>query len=169
MRKTITVITFVLLVGGLLFTTLQPASSQAPGGRTITLFDPNKTDFDKEINEGGDRFGAGDWSVTKDSIYDPESCEKNGTFLGRFTFVKGTGQEDGFFLVDAGVILDDGKLTFYWPGRFSEFANPDAATSGGAITGGTGAYEGAGGSIVVEEDVEMCDRRGALVTISLTN
>ena len=169
MRKGITLFTFVLLVGGVLFATLQPASSQAPGGRTLTFFDPNKTDFEKELNVGSDRFSPGDSALTKDSIYDPETCEKNGTFLGRFTFVKNQGQDDGFFLLDAGLILEDGKLTLYWPGRFTEFENPEAQGIGGAITGGTGAYDGAGGSLVVEEDVEMCDRKGALVTVELTN
>ena len=167
MRRGIALLTFVLMVGSVLFVTLQPAASQAPGGTTLTLFDPNKTDFEKEINEGRQGFSAGDWTVIKDSVYDPETCEKNGTFLGRFTFVKAQGEQDGYFLLDAGVILEDGKLTVYWPGRFSEFETPEDPAIGGAITGGTGAYEGQGGTMTVEEDVEMCEKRGALVTVHL--
>ncbi|MDP9067597.1 MAG: hypothetical protein M3N53_04485 [Actinomycetota bacterium] len=168
MRKLAAVLTFVLLVGGVLLGSLQPASSQASGGRTLTFFDPNRTDFEKNIDEGREGFSPGDWGVIKDRFFDPDTCEKAGTFLGRFTFVKAAGQNDGFFLLDGGALLSDGKLTFYWPGRFTEFASPDAAGAGGAVTGGTGPYAGAGGTVTVREDQQMCDKNGALVTIELT-
>ncbi len=169
MRKPAAVFTFVLLVGGLLLGSLQPASSQAPGGRTFTFFDPNATDFEKQINEGSRRFSAGDWAVIKDRFFDTETCEKAGVFVGRFTFIKRAWQNDGFFLLDGGAILPDGKITFYWPGRFTDFGQADAApTQGAAVTGGTGAYEGAGGTLTVQEDQQMCDKNGALITIDLT-
>ena len=164
MRKTAAVSAFVLLVGGLLLGSLQPAVSQAPGGQTLTFFDPRVTDFEKEIDEGRSGFSAGDWSVMKDRFFNPETCEKAGDLVARFTFVKSAGRNDGYFLMDAGMITPDGNLTFYWPGRFSEFENQ---TNGGAITGGTGAYTGASGTVRVQEDQQLCDKRGALVTVEL--
>ena len=166
MRKTAALLAFAVLVGGFLIGNLQPAVSQA-GGQTLTFFDPNATDFEKSINEGRKGFSAGDWTVIKDRFFNPETCEKAGEFVGRFTFVKAAGRNDGYFLLDAGLLMPDGKLTFYWPGRFTEFGNPTGPASGGAITGGTGSFSGAGGSLVVEEDVQMCEKKGALVTIEL--
>lgn len=167
MRKTAAVLAFAVLVGGFLIGNLQPAVSQAPPNQTLTFFDPNKTDFEKQIDEGRQGFSAGDWGVIKDRFFNPETCQKAGVFLGRFTFVKSAGRNDGFFLVDAGMILPDGKIIFYWPGRFTEFEDSSAPGSGGAVTGGTGTYSGAGGRVVVQEDVQMCEKKGALVTVEL--
>jgi hypothetical protein len=164
MRKRAGVLSVALVVVGV-FVGLQPASSQ-PGATTLTFFDPNATDFEKSVNVGRKGFSAADWAVLKDRFLDPETCDGAGVFLARFTFVKSSGRNDGFFLLDAGILLPDGKLTIYWPGRFSDFQNADPAR-GGAVTGGTGAYAGSGGTISVEEDVRMCDRRGALVTVEL--
>lgn len=168
MRKTAAVSTFVLLVGGLLLGSLQPAVSQAPVNQTLTFFDARATDFEKVINEGGEGFGPGDWTVIKDSFFDTETCERAGIMIGRFTFIKESGRNDGFFSLEGGAHLSDGRVTFTWPGRFTDFGQADTPpTQGGAITGGTGAYEGAGGTIMVQEDQQMCDKRGALVTITL--
>ena len=166
MRKVAAALAFAVLVGGFLIGNLQPAVSQAPGNQTLTFFDPRATDFEKEIDEGRKGFSAGDWSVIKDRVFDPDTCAKAGDFLGRFTFIKSSGRNNGYFLVEAGVITPDGKLVFDWPGKFSDFENP-SPTTGGAITGGTGIYTGAGGTITVEEDVQMCEKTGAVITIEL--
>ena len=167
MRKLAVISLSVLLIGGLVFIAAQPAAPQGQGGNTVTLFDPNKTDFEKTVDEGKKGDSAADWSVIKDRVFDPETCDKAGEFVGRFTFVKAVGERDGYFLLDAGLLLETGKLTLYWPGIFSEFENPTAPTSGGAITGGTGEYAGAGGTITVEEDVQRCDKTGALITLEV--
>ena len=167
MRKTAAALAFAVLVGGFLIGGLQPAVSQAPGNTTLTYFDPRATDFEKQIDEGRKGFSAGDWAIIKDRVFDPETCNKAGEFLGRFTFVKAAGRNDGYFLVDAGILTPDGKLTFYWPGRFTEFEDASAQGAGGAVTGGTGIYTGAGGTITVEEDVQMCEKTGAVITIEL--
>lgn len=170
MRKPAAVFTFVLLVGGLVLGSLQPASSQAPPqGRTLTFFDPNPTDFEKTINEGPKRFSAGDWTIIKDRFYDTDTCEKAGVLVARFVFVKSIGRNNGFFIFDGGLLLPDGKLTAYWPGKFTDFGQADAPpTDGAAITGGTRAYAGAGGTLTVQEDQQMCEKKGALVTVQLT-
>ena len=169
MKRVFSVVVAVCLIGGVLLANLESASSQAPPqGRTLTFFDPNPTDFEKNINEGPRRFSSGDWTLIKDRFFDPETCEKSGVMIGRFTFVKSIGDRNGFFLLDAGMLLPDGKMTFYWPGKFSDFGEADAPpTDGAAITGGTGAYEGVGGTLTVQEGLEMCDKSGALVTIEL--
>ena len=171
MKRVASVVMALCLIGGVLLANLETASSQAPPqGRTITFFDPDQTDFERTINERNRRFGSGDWTLIKDRFYDPDTCEKAGIMLGRFTFLKSVGRNNGFFLMDGGVHLPDGRMTFYWPGRFTDFGQPDnPPTEGAAVTGGTGAYEGAGGTLTVQEGVDMCDKSGAVVTMELAS
>lgn len=145
---------------------LVPAISQPPEQRTtISWFDPRKTDFEKALNFGKKDFGPGDMAIIKDTLFDPETCERAGTLLLRFQIVRYVGENDGFFIDDGGALLPDGKLVFSLPGRFSEFTSEGGAA--GAVTGGTGPYRDATGEIVVTEDHEMCDRRGTLITADL--
>lgn len=155
----------VLAVSGVLAAgAVMPAISQPPQERvTITWFDPNKTDFEKNLNLGGKGFGAGDMALIKDSLFDPETCEKAGTALLRFQVIKRAGREDAFFLTDGGVLLPDGKLSISFPGRFSEFVTG----ASGAVTGGTEAYKDVRGDFSVTEDQRMCDRNGAVITADL--
>ncbi|MDQ3953388.1 MAG: hypothetical protein M3279_10580 [Actinomycetota bacterium] len=161
MKKTLAVVALgvcVMLAAG----AVMPAISQPPEQRTtLTWFDPNKTDFEKGMNLGGKGF-AGDMSVIKDSMFDPETCDKVATLLLRFQGVKAAGRNDGFFLADGGLLLPDGKISIYLPGRFSDFEDEGGAA--GAVTGGTGAYRDVTGEFHVVEDQQMCDRRGALIT-----
>jgi hypothetical protein len=156
----------VIATAALVTSMLTPATSQQQAQRTtLTFFDPRATDFEKEINEGGRGFGAGDWAVIKDSLFDPATCEKVATAIARSTFIKLIGQRDGYFMFDGGVFLADGKVTIHFPGRFSEFESPGGLT--GAVTGGTGAYRDARGDITVTDGGRMCDTRGDLITVDL--
>jgi hypothetical protein len=141
---------------------VMPAISQPPAQRTtLTWFDPNKTDFEKEMNLGGKGF-AGDMALIKDTMFDPETCEKAGTLLLRFQAVKPIGENDGFFLDEGGLLLPDGKMILALPGRFSEFESEGGGA--GAVTGGTGAYRDVRGEFHVAEDQQMCEKKGALIT-----
>ena len=159
-------IVFVLAATAVVVTgAVVPATSQPPAQRTtLTWFDPNKTDFEKGMNLGGKGF-AGDMSVIKDSMFDPETCEKAGTLLLRFQAVKPIGENDGFFMADGQVLLPDGKMAISLAGRFTEFEAEGGAA--GAVTGGTGAYRDVTGEFHVVEDQRMCDKRGALITADL--
>lgn len=142
-----------------------PAISQPPAERTtLTFFDPRATDFEKGLNLGGKGF-AGDMAVVKDTMFDPETCEKSATLLLRFQAVKAIGENDGFFITDGGLILPDGKLGISLFGRFSEFASEGG--SPGAVTGGTGANRDVTGEFTVSERHRTCDKRGSLITASL--
>jgi hypothetical protein len=156
----------VIATATLVTSLLTPATSQQPAQRTtLTFFDPRATDFEKEINVGGRGFGAGDWAVIKDSLFDPATCEKVATAIARSTFIKLIGQRDAYFMFEGGVFLADGKVTIHFPGRFSEFESPGGLT--GAVTGGTGAYRDARGDITVTDGGRMCDTRGDLITFDL--
>jgi hypothetical protein len=103
--------------------------------------------------------------LVKDTLFDPETCEKAGTVLIRFQVVKLAGKNDAYFLDDGGLILPDGKLALYLHGRFTEFEGANGFA--GAITGGTGAYRDARGEFHIVENQEMCDKKGALITADL--
>jgi hypothetical protein len=143
-----------------------PATSQPPAERTtIAFFDPNATDFEKPLNFGKKAFGPGDMVLIKDTMFDPETCEKAGTLLMRVQVVKYAGRDDGFIIDDGGVLLPDGKLSFHLIGKFSEFG--DEAGAAGAVIGGTGPYRDATGEVRITEDHRMCDKRGVLITADL--
>jgi hypothetical protein len=152
-----------VLVGG----TVLPATSQPPAQRTtLTFFDPNATDFEKELNLGGKGFKPGDMGLVKDTMFDPETCEPAGTVLIRFQVVKLAGRNDAFFLDDGGLTLPDGKVALYLHGKFSEFEGANGFA--GAVTGGTGAYRDARGEFHIVEDQQMCEKKGAVLTLDMT-
>jgi hypothetical protein len=145
---------------------LAPATSQQPPERTtIVLVDPVRTGFEKVINEGSKRFGAGDWSVFRDPEFDPATCERAATVQGRFTIIKTIGQQNAAFNVDGAALLPDGKITFYFGGTFADFESEEGLT--GAITGGTGAYRDARGQISLTDGGRQCDQRVDLITVDL--
>jgi hypothetical protein len=166
MKRFIIAGALVSAVATLIALSVVPATSQVPAQRTtIELWDPNPTDFEKNVNEGGKGFSAGDWSVFKDTNFDPETCEPVATLLGRFQLVKSIGQEDGFATFDVELMLEDGKIFVTGGGRFSEFEAPEGAKF--AIVGGTGAYKDATGEATLIEDQEMCEQKGASITLDL--
>jgi hypothetical protein len=158
----VALVAVALLAGAFL-----PATSQVPGERTeLQFFDPNKRGtFERFVDVGKRGEGPGDFGVFKDLQLDPETCEKAGTAIGRFQLIKAIGNRDGYATADIGLLLPDGKITFYFPVQFSEFEAEGGAT--GAVTGGTGAYKDARGEVTVTERQDMCDERGALITLDL--
>jgi allene oxide cyclase-like protein len=143
-----------------------PAGSQSPKQRTtIEVFDPNKTPYNTNINERSKKFGSGDWSVGLENFLDPETCERAGRAVTKFTFVKPLGNEDGYYTIDATILLPDGKITVAGGGTFGEFEEEDGAAF--SVVGGTGAYQDATGQMNIVENQELCDRMGANITFSL--
>jgi hypothetical protein len=143
-----------------------PAGSQQPQQRgTITLFDPNKTNYEKVIDEGRKGFSAGDTILFVDAQFDPETCERVGTLVGRLVISKRLKQDNAWFVGDFTLKLADGKVVAEAAARFAEFAQTEDGVF--AVTGGTGAYRDASGEVLLQEDVAMCDRKGSLTTVDI--
>jgi hypothetical protein len=143
-----------------------PAGSQPPQQRnTIALFDPDRTNFERFVNVGSKRFGPGDTILFVDNQLDPDTCERAGKLIGRLLVVQVFGEEDARILGEFTLTLPDGKIVAGGAARFSEFAQTEIAVF--AVTGGTDAYRDVSGDVRIQEDVEMCGRRGALTTIDL--
>lgn len=152
---TVTVIAFAL-----------PAGSQQPAARsTITLFDPNKTDWDKLVDQGRKGFSAGDHVLFIENQLDPETCDRRGKIIGHLVISRIIGEENAWFVGDFTLRLPDGKITAYGAARFAEFEVTDKGIF--AVTGGTDTYRDASGEVMIQEDVTRCDRKGALITVDI--
>src|SRR5688500_19061909 len=96
-----------LIFGGMAL----PASSQGQGGRTtITVFDPNKTNYSKDVNVGRKGFSPGDWNVSIEKMLDPDTCESAGRAIIRFTVVKLVGKNNADFITEFTYIRPDGRI-----------------------------------------------------------
>ena len=145
--------------------TVGPVGSQLPGERqTITLFDPRATEYERNFNEGKKGVSPGDVSLFIEKQLDPDTCEKAGQVVGRIQIVKLVGQENAIFTGDFTVTLDGGKITAAGAAKFSEFGGLDPLF---AVTGGTGIYKDASGEVSFQEGVELCGKKGELITIDI--
>ena len=164
--KKISVVLILTLAAGLLGTSVLPATSQEPSERTtITLFDPNKTDYEKHVRGSAEPFRPGDWHVYVDRLLDPDKCEVAAKVVGRFVFVKRIGKFNGWLINDMTVTLSGGRITGYGAAKFSDFAKDEPTF---AVTGGTGAYKDASGQIQFATEVEeRCGTKGMLSTVDV--
>ena len=150
----------VVLVG-----TAMPVVSQQPAERqTLTFFDPNKTNYDRFLNEGKRGISPGDVIMFIEKQIDPETCENVGKLVGKLQIIKTIGTEDAVYEGGFTLLLADGKITAAAAARFSEFEGTDPVF---AVTGGTEAYRDASGDVAFEENVELCEKKGDLITIDI--
>ena len=150
----------LVVIGGAM-----PVVSQQPAERqTLSFFDPNKTNYDRFLNEGKRGISPGDIIMFIEKQLDPETCENVGRLVGKLQIVKTVGTEDAIYDGGFTMLLGDGKITAAAAARFSEFSGTDPVF---AVTGGTGAYRDASGDVTFQENVELCEKKGDLVTIDI--
>ena len=157
----------LVLVAVMLAMSALPAVSQQPPPRnTLTFFDPNKTTWEREIDAGRKGFSPGDTVLLVDAIFDPETCERQATLVGRLEISKFVSEGNAWYVGDFTLKLADGKLIAEAAAKFSEFEQTEKGVF--AITGGTDAYRDASGEVKFEENqVRMCDRRGSTFTVDI--
>jgi hypothetical protein len=159
MRKGLGVLATLVLVSVVGGVMANPASSQSPKQRTtISVFDPNKTDYEKVVNTGKKGFSPGDVGLSIEKLLDPETCEPAGRLIARFQIVKLVGEDNADFILDLTYIREDGRIAGYFAGNFNQFEE------GLAITGGTDAYRDASGEMNIDEQEEACEKKGAILT-----
>jgi hypothetical protein len=149
----------------MLITGAGSVGSQPPAERrTISLFDPDGTDFERLIERRPRGVSSGDLILFVDKQLDPETCERVGRNVGRLHVIRRTGPNDALQLTDVTVMLADGKIVASGGALFSEFGGTEPVF---AVTGGTEAYRDASGEVSFQEGVTMCGTQGALATIDL--
>jgi hypothetical protein len=127
-------------------------TAQAPGERTLTFVERSVpaneafADVPPLMTKKRPNPSKGDGFLFDDTVLDATGATKVGRFRGRCSFIKVTRKFDGSVaLCDAIYVLPDGTITASATFVF----NPSPVRF--AVTGGTGAYEGARGSGVSTE------------------
>lgn len=134
-------LTAVLLTGATLAIGLGPAASQQQAAESFVLCTQEKSGSDRFIDVGRKGFSPGDYSVSVKPLLDPETGERRGQSVSKFTFVRAIGKNNGRGFLDGTYELETGDIAFYGSFKFSDESVPFA------ITGGNGAYSNVGGTI----------------------
>ena len=122
-------------------------NAQAPGERTVTFVERSNdagtvvADVPPFMKSKHDAPGKGDTVLFPSTVLDSTGATKLGTFVGRCTLLKATKHFVGSISICDGIYnLGTGTIT---AAAFLTFNNKPITF---AVTGGTGAYEGARGS-----------------------
>jgi hypothetical protein len=138
--------TLTAVIGaGLLGLSLIPASSQQ--STTIKVYETEGSGYEKFVDVAHKGFGGGDYIVAEHPLYRTGTKKKVGRDSEQITIIKRVGKQDAQFRVAATFLFGGGKIE---AAGFSTFGNV-AKGAPFAITGGTGAYEGATGTVVARE------------------
>jgi Dirigent-like protein len=134
------VLTSVLAVG-VMIATLLPASSAT----TIKVYEKLNKGFEKGINVDGKRSIAGDYLVYTRALHRARSGAKVGRNVAQLTFIQALGRQNARFRAAATFKFSGGTLEVAGASTFSKLENGAKFS----ITGGTGAYNGATGTVIV--------------------
>ena len=144
-----------LLAAGVLGAWLLPASSQQ--GRTIRVYE--RPGFERFVNNDGKRSLAGDVVIQVNQLYRTGTKKRVGRDVVDVTLIRQVGRNNAIFRVNATFVLGAGKIEAAGTSTFSHLKNGAAFT----VTGGTGRYAGATGTVNVREA-----RRRTFFTFSLS-
>jgi Allene oxide cyclase barrel like domain len=132
-----------LLAVGLMIVTLLPASSAT----TISVYDKSGRGFERQIDVDPQRGLAGDYIVGTHALYRAGTGKRVGRDTLQLLFIRALGKQDARFRAAATFKIDGGTIEAAGSRKFSKL---DTGAKF-AITGGTGAYAGASGTLVVRE------------------
>jgi hypothetical protein len=150
-RKAVALVVASALVGsGVVIGAMVPASSQQ--GRTIRLYEREGTGFDKFINVDGPGV-AGDTIIETHPLYRLGTRKKVGRDVAHITLIRAIGnQGNALFRVALTARLGGGKIEASGFGTLARLSRGFRC----AVTGGTGLYAGATGTLTFRET----ERRG---------
>jgi hypothetical protein len=145
-KKTVALAVTTALVGsGVLIGAMLPAASQQ--ATTIRLYERQRKGFEKFINVDGKKSIAGDYILESHPVYRVGTKTKVGRDAATITLIRRLGKQDALFRVAATFVLPTGKVEVSGLNRASRLAKGAPF----AVVGGTGAYEGATGTLTVRE------------------
>jgi hypothetical protein len=144
----------VALVAAALVVVVPSGSAQAPGPKTLTLFEPDESGTFRIVDQKPKspvknpespkyRFSPGDQVILTNRVLD----KRGGTALGNIyvnaTVMKGKTFRNVQLIAEAAIRFKDGSQILL--GGMFTFADEGAVRV--AVTGGTGTYEGASGTL----------------------
>lgn len=132
--------------------TLLPASSAVTATQRFRVCDQSKPGYEHDVDSdnSGD-FSPGDRFLFEDKLLDPQTGRKAGRDVGEATFIRIVNQQDALADISAMFFFPSGKISVYFSARFSDLDKGERFP----ITGGTGAYENASGSVFIKN--HPCD------------
>jgi hypothetical protein len=147
----------VALIATVLVVVVPSGSAQAPGPKTLTLFEPEDSESFKILDHKPRspvknpesrkyRFSVGDQVIFSSAVLDRPGGTSLGTIYVKATVVKGKTFANVSLLAEGAIVFKD-RSQILLGGLFS-FANPNVRV---AVTGGTGTYDGASGSLTSTE------------------
>jgi hypothetical protein len=148
----------VALVAAVLVVVVPSGSAQAPGPKTLTLFEPDASGTFRIVdnkpkspvkNPGSPRyrFSPGDQVILTNRVLDKRGGTSLGNIYVNATVMKGKTFAKAQLIAEAAIVFKD-RSQIALGGMFT-FA--DGGNVRVAVTGGTGTYEGASGSLVGTE------------------
>jgi hypothetical protein len=145
-RKAVALVVASVLIGsGVVMGAVVPASSQQ--GRTIRLYEREGTGFEKFINVAGQGV-AGDYVIETHPLYRRGTRRKVGRDVAQITLIRALGsQGNALFRVALTARLGGGRIEASGFGKLSRLSKGVTF----AVTGGTGAYQGATGRLKFRE------------------
>jgi hypothetical protein len=148
----------VALVAAVLVVVVPSGSAQAPGPKTITLFEPDESGTFRIVDNKPKspvknpespkyRFSPGDQLILTNRVLDKRGGTSQGNIYVHATVLKGKTFANAKLIADAAIVFKDGSQIELAGGfSFAEGGNVRVA-----VTGGTGTYDGASGSFVSTE------------------
>ncbi len=146
MRTKLGVLAAAIALLGLTISIISPASSDTRyQHRTLRLAEKFSDDRDDFIDVGKEGESVGDYFViNRDPVFNASRTEKVGEVSGDCLFVRESAECDVTFKLRGGLITVEGPFIFEETSRF-------------AVTGGTGAYKTAHGTLTLTEGDEGLD------------
>ena len=140
-----------------------PALSQTASDQQITVSVHNDRSTFRFVDVGKKSYSVGDYDILRAPLLDPSSREVRGKFVIRCTWVAINFEERTHNSLCEGVAeFDEGRVTFY--GGPVKFAGPGTVDTALAVTGGTGSYTLARGTVHALETQQGIDLTFELVT-----
>lgn len=149
----------ILLAAAVAVVSVAPASSQQPDQPVRIEVIESGDGFERVIDVGKKGFSSGDYVVSIDALVDRQTQQRVGRVVGKSTLVK---PQKALFLTEGTFEFEGGSVTAEGLIAFGE--DVDAVL---AVTGGTGDYATARGTVSVEDTLETGEHT-LLLTFELT-
>lgn len=136
-----------------------PAGGQVDRPRVC---DQNRPGYTAYVDAADQGHSSGDSYMFTDKLLDPRTGRKAGRHIGQFTVVRPKGESgpaSAVYLGRAMFFFPEGRVTIELAGPFDKLREG----ASWPVTGGTGRYEHATGSVFVES--RRCDGKGGTIFV----
>lgn len=123
-----------------------PASSAPAAVERFRVCDQNKPGYEHDVSHDQEGFAAGNEFLFADRLLDPSTGRKAGHDVGDGTVIRVIDDRDALIQIDAMFFFPNGKISVAFAARFGDLDKGERFP----ITGGTGHFENAIGSVFIK-------------------